>query len=65
MKYIIVVIIFIIIHLQPAESQELDSIPNLKSVPYHSPSPPPEWALLQRQMMEALYPAAMEFVEKS
>ena len=64
MKYIIVVIFFVTVIIPPAVSQELDSIPNLKSVPYHSPSPPPEWALLQRQMMEALYPAAMEFVEK-
>lgn len=37
---------------------------DLKSVPYHAPAPPPEWALLQRQLMDALYPAAMEFVEK-
>jgi hypothetical protein len=36
----------------------------LKSVAYHSPSTPPEWALLQRQLMQALYPAAMEFVNK-
>ncbi|WP_162343731.1 hypothetical protein [Cyclobacterium salsum] len=36
----------------------------LKTVPYHTPAPPPEWALLQRQLMDALYPAAMEFVEK-
>ena len=64
MKYIVVVIFFVTVIINPAVSQELDSIPNLKSVPYHSPSPPPEWALLQRQMMEALYPAAMEFVEK-
>ncbi len=55
---------FVIIIIHPAISQEFDSIANLKSIPYHAPSPPPEWALMQRQMMEALYPAAMEFVEK-
>ena len=64
MKYIIIVVFFVTVIIYPAESQELDSIPNLTSIPYYSPSPPPEWALLQRQMMEALYPAAMEFVEK-
>ncbi|WP_375582662.1 hypothetical protein [Cyclobacterium xiamenense] len=36
----------------------------LKSIPYGTAAPPPEWALLQRQLMDALYPAAMEFVEK-
>ena len=64
MKCIKILIFFVIIIFHPAVSQELDSIPNLKSIPYYSPSPPPEWALLQRQMMEALYPAAMEFVAK-
>ncbi len=39
-------------------------ITNLKSFPYESPGSPPEWALMQRQLMQALYPAAMEFVEK-
>ena len=34
------------------------------AIPYHSPDTPPEWALLQRQLMQALYPAAMEFVAK-
>lgn len=34
------------------------------AIPYHSPDTPPEWALLQSQLMKALYPAAMEFVGK-
>lgn len=34
------------------------------AIPYHSPDTPPEWALLQHQLMKALYPAAMEFVAK-
>ncbi|WP_154854449.1 hypothetical protein [Cyclobacterium xiamenense] len=42
---------------------QTDSVP-LKSVPYGTSAPPPEWALLQRHLMDALYPAAMEFVDK-
>lgn len=37
---------------------------HLKSIPYNTPAPPPEWALLQRHLLHALYPAATEFVEK-
>ena len=48
----------------PCLGQEKQPIQHLKSVPYDTPAPPPEWALLQRQLMQALYPAAMEFVEK-
>lgn len=44
--------------------QAENNIQNLKSIPYNTPAPPPEWALLQRQLMQALYPAAMEFVQK-
>ncbi|CAN5266323.1 hypothetical protein BH23BAC1_BH23BAC1_47320 [soil metagenome] len=47
-----------------SNSQNINKIEGLKSIPYYSPSPPPEWALLQKQLMEALYPAAMEFVNK-
>jgi hypothetical protein len=59
-----ILIFFVVIITHPVVSQDLDAIPNLTSIPYHSPSPPPEWALLQRQMMEALHPAAIEFVTK-
>lgn len=44
--------------------QEKQGVQNLKSIPYDTPAPPPAWALLQRQLLHALYPAAMEFVQK-
>jgi hypothetical protein len=50
--------------ISSAFCQESINIPNLKSIPYNTPAPPPEWALLQRHLMSALYPAAMEFVQK-
>ena len=45
-------------------SQKEAVIPDLISLTYNTPAPPPEWALLQRQLINALYPAAMEFVNK-
>ncbi len=47
-----------------SSGQKCPEIPKLKSIPYNTPAPPPEWALLQRHLLHALYPAALEFVEK-
>jgi len=39
-------------------------IPRLTTVEIRTPTTPPEWALWERQILERLYPAAVEFVEK-
>ncbi len=41
-----------------------DSISNLTTVEIKTKAPPPEWALWERFLMDQLYPAAMEFVNK-
>lgn len=53
-----------ILQFSSGYGQNENATGKVKSIPYYSPSPPPEWALLQRQLMKALYPAAMEFVNK-
>ena len=39
-------------------------VEELKTVEIRIPAAPPEWALWQRQLLDRLYPAAVEFVEK-
>ncbi len=39
-------------------------LPSLASVEISTPAPPPAWALWQRHLLEQLYPAALEFVQK-
>ena len=35
----------------------------LETIEIGAPAPPPAWALLERHLLEQLYPAALEFVE--
>ena len=43
---------------------ELRTMKNLLTVNITTPDSPPQWALWQRHLMDNLYPAALEFVEK-
>lgn len=64
LRTLIIHLTFFTVVISSAFCQDSVNIPNLKSIPYNTPAPPPEWALLQRHLMSALYPAAMEFVQK-
>ena len=46
-----------------AGAQQPAELP-LVTVPITTPDTPPEWAVWQRHVLEQLYPAALEFVEK-
>lgn len=46
------------------QGQALPSEFEPKSIRLRVQAPPPEWALWERQLLEKLYPAALEFVEK-
>ncbi len=41
-----------------------NTIDQLKTIEIRTSALPPEWALWQRKVLESLYPAALEFVEK-
>jgi len=47
-----------------AEPLVAERIKDLKTITIATPATPPEWALWQRHLLERLFPAAMEFVEK-
>lgn len=39
-------------------------VSGIKKITLHNQGVPPEWALWQRQLLEQIYPPAMEFVKK-
>jgi len=47
---------------QPVRNTQ--EISHIKSISYHAPAPPPEWALWERFLLEQLYPAAVEYTQK-